>query len=108
MRESPYQKKCLKWLKDVYGESLFVANIHGDGWSNKGFPDLLLSADGKAVFIELKGESGYKLQPDQQVMRNRILKSGTPHYVIRNDFERFKNTVRKEFPNEAEKEIQQP
>lgn len=104
MRESRFQKDCIAWIRDRYRGRLLVVNIHGGGYSNKGFPDLLVFGCGRAVAIELKGDSGYTVQPDQIVWRNRFLKAGTPHYVIRN-FEHFKTTVEEEF-HEAEKQVQ--
>lgn len=77
-------------------------NIHGGGYSNKGFPDLLVFGSGRAVAVELKADSGYKVQPDQVVWRSRFLKAGIPHHVIRS-YEQFKKTIEEEF-HEAERE----
>lgn len=102
MRETEFQDRCLHWVKREFRGKLLAVNIHGDGYSNKGFPDLLVFGNGKAVAIELKSESGYLLQDDQIIWRNRFLNVGTPHHVIeKNDFERFKQVIREEFPNET-------
>lgn len=104
MRESRFQKNCIAWVRDRYRGKLLAVNIHGGGYSNKGFPDLLVIGYGRVVAVELKGDSGYTVQPDQAVWRNRFAKASTPHYVIR-DFEHFKQTIEEEF-NEAETKVQ--
>ena len=96
MRETDFQEKCLKWVKQTQRGRLLAVNIHGGGYSNKGFPDLLVFGGEKAVAIELKADSGYKLQSDQQIWRNRFLAVGTPHYVI-DDFDTFVEVLTKEF-----------
>jgi len=106
MRESTLQKRCLQWVSREYEGKLLAVNIHGGGYSNKGFPDLIVFSYGRAVAIELKADSGYQVQPDQIVWRSRFLKAGIPHYVIR-DLEQFKTTIKEEF-NEAERQIQRP
>lgn len=103
MRETEFQDKCLRWVKRVFWGKLLAVNIHGGGYSNKGFPDLLVFGDGgHAIAVELKSQSGYALQEDQIIWRNRFANVGTPHYVIEdNDFDRFKQVIREEFPNET-------
>lgn len=103
MRESRLQRQCLDWVRERFGGAVLAVNIHGGGYSNKGFPDLLVMGGGRAVGVELKGDSGYKVQPDQRVWRHRFLRSGTPHHVI-SDFETFKNTIEEEF-HEADEEV---
>jgi len=100
MRESTLQKRCLQWVTREYRGKLLAVNIHGGGYSNKGFPDLLVFGYGRSIAVELKADSGYKVQPDQIVWRSRFLKAGIPHYVV-NDFDTFKKTIKEEF-NEAE------
>ena len=57
------------------------------GWTTalaadaKGFPDLLLFRD-HVVAIEVKGD-GDTMKPEQQEWRERMMRSGTEHYVIR-------------------------
>lgn len=106
MRESTLQKRCLQWVSREYRGKLLAVNIHGGGYSNKGFPDLIVFGYGRAVAIELKADSGYQVQPDQIVWRSRFLKAGIPHYVTR-DLEQFKTIVKEEF-NEAERQAQRP
>ena len=102
MRETVFQDKCLRWVKEKFWGKLLAVNNHGDGYSNKGFPDVTVYGNGKAIVIELKSDSGYTLQEDQIIWRNRFLNVGTPHYVIENnDFEKFKQVIRKEFPDET-------
>ena len=103
MRESEFQGRCLRWVKDNFRGKLLAVNNHGDGYSNKGFPDIAVwGSGGKSIVVELKSDSGHLLQGDQTVWRNRFLAVGTPHHVVRdNDFERFKRIIREEFPNET-------
>ncbi|MBR1827993.1 MAG: VRR-NUC domain-containing protein [Atopobiaceae bacterium] len=93
MRETAFQTECLRLAKRL---GLLAVNIHGSGWSNKGFPDLLVFHAGRVVAVELKGDSGYKVQPDQIVWRNRFLRQGIPHHVI-DSIELFEETMREEF-----------
>lgn len=80
MRESNLQKKCLKWLESR--KDICVANIHGGGWTAKGFPDLIACIKGHYVAFELKvGEND--MQDDQKVWRNRILRAGGYHFCPR-------------------------
>ena len=71
-------------------------NIHGGGYSNKGFPDLLVFGYGRAVAVELKADSGYQVQPDQIVWRSRFLKVGIHHHVVRT-LDDFEKTIEEEF-----------
>ena len=103
MKESEFQGKCLDWLVKNYWSKLLAVNNHGDGFSNKGFPDLTIFGNGKAIVIELKSDSGYTLQEDQIIWRNRFINVGTPHYVVtNNDLERFKQIIREEFEHETQ------
>lgn len=106
MRESTLQKRCLEWVNRGYRGKLLAVNIHGGGYSNKGFPDLLVFGYGRVIAVELKADSGYQVQPDQIVWRSRFGKAGIPHYVIR-DLDRFKTTIKEEF-DEAERQVQRP
>lgn len=100
-KESVLQDKCIDWVQSNYWGKLLVVDIHGGGYSNKGFPDLIVFGNSKAIAVELKSGSGYQVQPDQLVWRNRFMRVGTPHYVLR-DLDSFKQTLRKEFPNETQ------
>lgn len=100
MKESKLQKQCLEWVKNNYRGKLVAINIHGGGYANKGFPDLIVFGGNRAIVIELKSDTGYKIQPDQIVWANRFKKIGTAHYLL-HTFDEFKTTIRKEFPNET-------
>ncbi|MBP3883996.1 MAG: hypothetical protein J6D54_03535 [Olsenella sp.] len=93
MRESAVQAECMRLAKRL---GLLPVNIHGSGWSNKGFPDLLVFGKGRVVAIELKADSGYKPQPDQIVWRNRFLRQQIPHHFVKS-LPEFEETIRKEF-----------
>lgn len=100
MRESDLQKRCMRLAKGTQGRTgnkAMCVNIHGGGWSNKGFPDLLVFCDGKCMAIELKNEgSGYEVQPDQEVWRARFARASVPWRVCRSEKE-FANAMREEF-----------
>lgn len=102
MLESEFQRRCLRWVRDGFDGRLLAVNVHGGGATAKGFPDLVVFGGGRATAFELKGASGYGLQPDQELWRRRFLRAGTPHYVVRDDLDKFKEIVRREFGNEAE------
>lgn len=91
MRESKLQRACLDWARGQDG--VLTVNIHGGGYSNKGFPDILVFARGRAAAVELKADSGYALQPDQMVWRKRFNRCGVPYVVLRS-LEEFKDLVK--------------
>lgn len=89
MLERDLQKKCVG-IADRLGA--LALNIHGAGWSNKGLPDLIVLANGRAAVVELKSaDTSYKPQPDQMIWRRRFLARGIPHAFIDNstDFQHF-------------------
>lgn len=92
MRESKLQRDCLRLAK---GRGVLAVNIHGGGWTNKGFPDLLLFHDGRCVAVELKADSGYEVQPDQIVWRNRLTRQGICHRIVRS-LDEFGELLREE------------
>ncbi|MEF2593759.1 MAG: hypothetical protein U0M51_04360 [Eggerthellaceae bacterium] len=95
MRESAFQRKCIERARKA---GLLAVNNHGSGWSNKGYPDLTLFGRGKCVQVELKSDSGYKVQEDQIVWRNRFERHGIPHRVIEGgDLDAFDAMIREEF-----------
>ena len=96
MLESSLQKKCLAYVSKNFHGKLLAVNIHGGGWSNKGFPDLIVFGCGRAIAVELKADSGYKVQPDQLIWRKRFENVGIHHYVI-HDLNQFKTTLKEEF-----------
>ena len=96
MKESKLQRDCLTWIKKNYSDRLLAINVHGGGYSNKGFPDLVIFGNGKAIVVELKSDSGYTLQPDQIVWKKRFEKVKTPHFLIK-DLKSFQETIQKEF-----------
>lgn len=81
MRESKLQTKCLRWVQATHPDIL-VANIHGGGWSAKGFPDIICCICGKFVAFELKVDDN-DMQPDQRIWRKRILTAGGLHFCPR-------------------------
>lgn len=102
MRETTMQRKCMQWAKT--DRDLLPVNMHGDGYANKGFPDLLVFGDGKCVAIELKSDSGYKFQSDQKIWRKRLMRAGIAHHVA-NSLDEFKSVIDKEFGNATQRGI---
>lgn len=101
MRESELQRKCIGWARGAYGRRLVVVNVHGGGYCNKGFPDLLALGSGRALGVELKSGGGYRVQPDQEVWRSRFESAGVPHRVV-DDLEDFKRAIREVFGDETD------
>jgi hypothetical protein len=94
MRENSLQSKCLSWLGEHHPDDVLPANVHGGGWSIKGFPDVLCCIKGRYVAFELKvGEN--EMDAAQRIWRNRILKAGGSHYCPRS-LEAFIEAVEKE------------
>ncbi len=92
-RESTLQKNCMRWCKD---KNLVPVNIHGDGWGNKGFPDLLIFGKGKCIAIELKDGTAYKQQPAQKMWQKKLTNAGINCLLIRS-FADFIKEVEREF-----------
>lgn len=100
MRESSLQRRCLQLARERYRGRVVAVNVHGGGYSNKGFPDLLLLGAGKAVAVELKSPtSGYKVQPDQAVWKRRLEEAGVAHHVV-SDLPSFGRVMKEEFDDQ--------
>ncbi len=91
MRENRLQEKCLNWLQECHPEIL-AANVHGSGWSNKGFPDVLCCIGGRFVAFELKVGLN-EMDSAQRIWRNRIQRSGGIHFAPYT-LDEFKENVR--------------
>ena len=82
MRESKLQAKCLEWLGEHHPRDVLPANIHGGGWSAKGFPDIICCIRGHFVAFELKvGDN--QMDAAQRIWRTRILTAGGRHFCPR-------------------------
>jgi len=91
VRENKLQSDCLKWLEEHHPYDVLPANIHGGGWTNKGFPDVICCIKGKYVAFELKvGEN--QMDGAQRLWRKRILRSGGQHHCPRT-LEAFKEII---------------
>lgn len=77
MKELVFQKKVISYLKEL---NAYVINIEG---LKVGLPDLILSYKGKFVGIELKGDSGYKIKPNQTLQLKKIRESGGISFSLR-------------------------
>lgn len=94
MRENSLQRKCLHWLGEHHPDDVLPANMHGGGWTNKGFPDVLCCIRGRYVAFELKvGEN--QMDDAQKIWRKRILAAGGSHHCPRT-LEAFIEAVEKE------------
>ena len=80
--EAALQAACLRHVREGRPDLLAV-NVHGGGWSNKGLPDLLVTGQGKVVFVELKAGTGYAVQPDQELWAARLRRVGTRCETVR-------------------------
>lgn len=97
MREAKLQGDCLQLVKDGWWGRVVALNMHGGGYCNKGFPDILMLGCGKAVAVELKSPtSGYGVQADQRVWKRRLEAAGVAWYRA-DDLGGFGSIVRKEF-----------
>lgn len=94
MLERTLQKDCLDWVKASFPDIL-VVNVHGGGWSAKGFPDLLLCIHGQFVVCELKTGSN-DLDSAQKIWRRKIEQAGGAWYLIR-ELTTFKDIVEYEY-----------
>lgn len=85
MKERELQRACIAWVKEHWPDVLIV-NIHGGGWSAKGFPDLICCVCGLFVAVELKvGDND--MQSDQKLWKKRIEKAGGVHVCLRTLYE---------------------
>lgn len=75
-RESAFQKKAIKHLKD---KGIYHINVFGSGRTAKGAPDIIACINGQFVGFELKVGNN-KPQPDQIIHERRIKRSGGKHY----------------------------
>lgn len=80
MKESCLQSKCIKYCKT---HNILIVNVHGGGWGNKGFPDLLMCINGLFVSAELK-VNGNTLSEAQKIWASRIITAGGIHFVATN------------------------
>ena len=82
MREASLQSQCLKWLGEHHPTDVLPANIHGGGWTEKGFPDVVCCIRGRYVAFELKvGDN--QMSSAQRIWKTRILRAGGLHYCPR-------------------------
>ena len=101
MTESQFSKETIKWIKANYPD-VMVANIHGSGWSIKGFPDLVLCIRGRFIALELKvGKNN--MQPDQRVWKTIIERAGGQHYCPRSLTEVKEIIERNMYDNDSER-----
>lgn len=76
MLEKTFQNKVIKYLKEI---GAYVINVEG---LKSGYPDIFACFDGKFIGIELKGDSGYKVKPNQLLQLKKIRESGGISFVL--------------------------
>lgn len=75
--ENQLQDKCVKHLKN---SGIYYLNLHGDGFSGKGKPDIIACINGRFVAFELKVGAN-NMQADQVIHKKRIERSDGLHYA---------------------------
>lgn len=76
------QRQCLKYVKDqaIKGHPILAINQHGNAFSSRGVPDIILCIKGKFIGVELKvGDN--KPTPLQVNYLNRIASAGGQSHV---------------------------
>ena len=74
--EKKLQDKAIEYLES---RGIYKLNLFGDGWSERGKPDLIVCINGRFVGFELKvGEND--LSDAQKLHRLWIQRSGGLHY----------------------------
>lgn len=87
MRESAFQSKVIKFLKE--NEVWYVKYWAGSKFTKEGIPDILSCINGTFHVIELKNETG---QPSKLQLYNinKIIKCGGEAYILRpQDFNKW-------------------
>lgn len=95
--ENRLQRRCIEHARQL---GVLAVNMHGGGWGNRGFPDLLCFYGSKCVPVELKDGDTYKLQPIQALWQKRFEHVGIKMHVCKS-FEEFKRTMKEEFKHGA-------
>lgn len=75
--EKKLQDKCIAYLKS---KKIYHINVFGSGRSAKGAPDIIACVGGQFVGFELKVGTN-DMQPDQEIHKIRIERSGGLHYM---------------------------
>lgn len=81
MRESHFQKKIVKLLRD---KGCWVLNVHGERMQKRGVPDLLVIGLGWKGFLEIKVGNN-KCTEIQKVVMKKIERRNFAVYVLRYD-----------------------
>ena len=92
MRESVFQQKVLKFLKD---KKIYVIKFNASGLTKVGVPDILMCLRGRFVGIEAKTDTG-KQSELQKYNAQEIIKSGGEYILLRpKQFDEFKELINK-------------
>lgn len=96
MSEAEFHKSVLQYLHYVLPSDVVVQHTMNEGkrgfkaqaWLKAsgvvpGWPDIMLLAQGRAYFLELKAPKGY-LSPVQKTCHARLLRAGSPVATVRN------------------------
>lgn len=92
MRESAFQQKVLKFLKD---KKIYAVKFNASGLTKVGVPDILMCLRGRFVGIEVKTDTG-KQSELQKYNAQEIIKSGGEYILLRpKQFDEFKELINK-------------
>lgn len=92
MRESAFQQKVLKFLKD---KKIYAIKFNASGLTKVGVPDILMCLRGRFVGIEVKTDTG-KQSELQKYNAQEIIKSGGEYILLRpKEFDEFKDLINK-------------
>ncbi len=106
--ESDLQISCVKWFKYAYKEpnylictfpnggnrNIVTATIMKAEGARAGMPDLVIFAQDKCFFVEMKAKKG--VQSDSQIEIQRILSGMGFSYYLCRSFDEFKQVVESE------------
>jgi hypothetical protein len=79
MTEAALTKQVVRELKR---RKLWHCKLHGGPMQRAGLPDFLVVIDGRAIFLELKGDGG-QVTPLQSVTMQRLETAGAKTAVVR-------------------------
>ena len=77
--EKYLERKLCEWVRDIGGEA-----IKGPSYDYKGIPDriIILPDGGGTVWVEVKGNTYYGLQPKQVWWKEKIINSSPGRYFL--------------------------
>jgi len=80
-KESWYQAKILRWLKEVHPDA-FIWKVQAGPYCRQGIPDICMILDGHAFFFEVKRPEGGRLSKLQEITIEKINAAGGTAAVV--------------------------